>query len=71
MATNLGEVGGCADQRKKMPSGLESVLLDNLLDLPKESINKVKAVEGEIRMHNIQNRKVLSSEEGCNMWSSL
>ena len=37
----------------KIPSGLESVLLDNLLDLPKESVNKVKAIEGEIRMHNI------------------
>ena len=32
----------------KMPSGLESVLLDNVLDLPGERINKVKAVVGEI-----------------------
>lgn len=33
----------------KMPSGLESVLLNNVLDLPGDKINKVQAVHGEIQ----------------------
>ena len=47
----------------KMPSGLESVLLDNFLDLPGERINKVQAVDGEIPMENIRNRKVLFPDD--------
>ena len=46
-------------KERKMPSGLESVLWDNILDLPKESINKLQAIEEEIQMYNIRNRKVL------------
>ena len=42
----------------KMSSGLKSVLLDNVLDLPRDKINLVQAVDGEIHMKNIRNRKV-------------
>ena len=45
----------------KMPSGFESVLWDNVLDLPGDKINSVQAVDGEIWMENIRNRKVLIS----------
>lgn len=43
----------------KMPSGLESVPLDNVLDLPEDKINLVQTVDREIRMENIRKRKVL------------
>ena len=40
----------------RIPSGLEKVLCMNKMDLPNCNINKVKAVDGEIRMENIRNR---------------
>ena len=40
----------------RIPSGLEKVLCMNEMDLPNCNINKVKAVDGEIRMENIRNR---------------
>ena len=43
----------------KMPSGLESVLVDNVVDLPGDKRNKVQAVYREIWIENIRNRKVL------------
>ena len=39
----------------RIPSGLEKVLCMKEMELPKCNINKVKAVDGEIRMENIQN----------------
>ena len=47
----------------RTPSGLESVLLDNVLDLPGDKINLVPAVDREIRMENIRNRKILIPAE--------
>ena len=52
-------MGGCLTKEMKMPSGLESVLLDNVLALPGNKINLVQAVDREILMENMQNRKVL------------
>ena len=40
----------------RIPSGLEKVLCMNEMDLPNCNINKVKAVDGEVRMENIRNR---------------
>ena len=40
----------------KIPSGLERVLWMNEMKLPDYNINKVKAVDGEIKMENIRNR---------------
>ena len=40
----------------KIPSGLEKVLQMNEMELPNCNINKVKAVDGEIKMENIRNR---------------
>ena len=48
----------------KMPAGLESFLLDNGLDLPGEKINKEQAVDGDIWMENIRNRKVVFPDYG-------
>ena len=47
-----------------IPAGLESFLLDNVFDLPGERINKVQAVDGEIRMENIRNKKVVFPDDG-------
>ena len=46
-----------------MPFGLESVLLDNVLDFPGHKINKGHAIDCEIRMENIRNRTVLFSDD--------
>ena len=40
----------------RIPSSLEKVLSENEMDLPNCHINKVKAVDGEVRMENIRNR---------------
>ena len=40
----------------KIPSGLERVLRMNEMKLPDCNINRVKAVDGEIKMENIRNR---------------
>ena len=47
----------------KIPSGLESLLLDNALDLPDKKTNLVRSVNREIQMENIRNRKVLIPDE--------
>ena len=39
-----------------MPSGLEAVLLDNVLELPDDKINLVRVVDHEICMENIRNK---------------
>ena len=48
----------------KMPADLESDLLDKVFDLPGERINKVLAVDGEIQMENIRNKKVMFPDDG-------
>ena len=40
----------------RLPLGLEKVLGMNKMELPDCDINKVRAVDGEIKMENIQNR---------------
>ena len=40
----------------QLPSSLENVILENVLDLPHPLINKVRAVGMDIRMTNIRNR---------------
>ena len=40
----------------KIPSGLERVLRMNEMEMPNYNINKVKALDGEIKMENIRNR---------------
>ena len=42
----------------KMPAGLESMLLDNVLDLPGNKLNLIRVVNREIQMENIRNRKI-------------
>ena len=41
----------------QIPDGLERVLHENEMDLPNCHINRVKAVDGEVRMENINNRE--------------
>ena len=43
----------------RLPDMFEKVLKENEMDLPSIHINKVRAVEGEIRMENIRNRGVV------------
>ena len=40
----------------KIPPGLDSVLAMNRMELPDTDINRVGAVDGEIKMENIRNR---------------
>ena len=40
----------------KIPSKLEKVLRMNEMELPNCNINKVMALDGEIKMENIRNR---------------
>jgi len=53
----------------KIPEGLEKVLVDNIMVLPKTNINEVKAFDMEVRMENIRNRggivQDLSAESRC------
>ena len=46
-----------------LPQGLDDVILENKMDLPKTPINQVKGVGTEVRMHNIRNRRQLENEE--------
>ena len=41
----------------RLPSGLENVIKNNIMDLPETTVNQVKAFGTEIRMTNIRNRK--------------
>ena len=41
----------------RLPSGLENVIRNNIMDLPETRVNQVKAVGMEIRITNIHNRK--------------
>ena len=43
----------------KLPDDLEDVLLRNKMNLPDTTVNEVRAFGQEVRMWNIQNRKVL------------
>ena len=40
----------------KLPSSLEDVIMNNVMDLPKPLVNEVKTVGTEIHMTNIRNR---------------
>ena len=48
---------GHAYERDASSTKTQSVFLKNVLDLPKISVNEVKAMGTEIRMNNIQNRR--------------
>ena len=41
----------------RLPSGLEKVIKNNIMDLPETMVNQVKAFGTEIWMTNIRNRK--------------
>ena len=41
----------------RLPSGLEKVIKNNIMDLPETMVNQVKAFGTEIWMTNIHNRK--------------
>ena len=40
----------------KIPPGLDNVLARNRMELPDTDINRVAAIDGEIKMENIWNR---------------
>ena len=40
----------------RIPPGLDEVLVTNKMELPDYNINKVRAVNGEIKMENIRNQ---------------
>ena len=46
-----------------LPDEFEKLLTDNDMDLPSVHINKVRAVEGEIRIENIRNHGVLEEQQ--------
>ena len=43
----------------RLPEMFEKVLMENYMELPSVHINKVRAVDGEVRMENIRNREVM------------
>ena len=41
----------------RLPSGLEKVIKNNIMDMPETTVSQVKAFGTEIQMTNIHNRK--------------
>merc|ERR1712105_395715 len=49
----------------KIPEGLEKVLVENNMVLPKTNINEVKAFDMEVQMENIRNRGGIVQDLGA------
>ena len=52
-------------KEKGLPSDLEDVLTDNIMDIAEDTnVNEVKAVGDAVRMENIRNRNITKIEDG-------
>ena len=56
METDGFNVGRCVDKGMEMNEDMRSFLMEDVFHLEDHEINKVKCIDGEIRMVNIINR---------------